>query len=330
MPASILSLLLWVGPPAEPEIVEIVPVPAPERPLAIREVSEQAIPVAVPQPREMGPPEAPSEMGPSEITPPNLHVHWRVDLPVMISASAIWLGTELWREQLVPARPRWTKASAGDLAARERLIWRSPATARRMSDVFAAGVVPLFGLTLTLADIGSSRQWRVLHEDLLVVAEAVTVAGLLTQAIKLSTARARPYAYEVYQAGSDDQPLEHLLVYEADAVVSFPSAHASVAFAFATSFATVATLRKRKLAPYLWGLGMPLASFVGYLRVAAHRHWASDVVVGSALGSLIGVGLPLLLHHPDRGLLARLTERERALELRVIPSATGATVLGRF
>jgi membrane-associated phospholipid phosphatase len=319
MRSSILSLLLCSGPPVEPEVVEVVPVPAPER-ASEPSVEADPIPVTLPQPeREQA----------LASTPPNLHVHWEVDLPLMLGASAVWLGTELFSERLVPASPRWTRASAGDLALRDALTWRSPATARQLSDVFAAGVVPLFGLTLTLADIGTTRQWRVLHEDLLVVAEAVTVAGVLTQALKLSTARGRPYTYEVYD-GSSDADVDHLLVYEADAFLSFPSAHASVAFAFASSFATVATLRQRKLAPYLWGLGLPLAGFSAYLRVAAHRHWFSDVVIGSTLGSVVGAGLPLLLHHPRFGLLARLTALERPLDVRVLPSASGATVIGRF
>lgn len=321
MRPSILSLLLWVGPPVEPEVVEVVPVPPPELALDPSVVEEEdPIPVTLPQ--------AEAETR-HAAAPPNLHVHWEVDLPLMLGSTAVWLGTELFRERLVPASPRWTKASAGDLALRDALTWRSPATARHLSDVMAAGVVPLFGLTLTLADIGRSRQWRVLHEDLVVVAEAVTVAGMLTQALKLSTARGRPYTYEVYD-GSSNADVDHLLVYEADAFTSFPSAHASVAFAFASSFATVATLRRRKLAPYLWGFGMPLAGFTAYLRVAAHRHWFSDVVIGSTLGSIVGAGLPILLHHPEFGLLSRLTARKRRLDVRVMPSASGATVVGRF
>lgn len=330
MRPSILSLLLWLSPPvtpevsepaepeaAAPEVVAIVPVTTtPERTDEPKTVAPP-IPVTIPHHRLDFP------------RPPDLHVHWKVDLPLMISAGALWLGAEVLRERLVPARPRWTKASAGDLAIRNAMTWRSPAAARQLSDAFALGVVPLFGITLTLADVGMSRQWRVLHEDLLIAAEAITVAGMLTQVIKFSSARGRPYTYEVFD-GSSSANVDELLVYEADAFLSFPSAHASTAFAFASSFATVATLRQRKLAPYLWGIGMPIAGFVAYLRVAAHRHWFSDVVIGSTIGSVVGAGLPLLLHHPRWGLLARLSERERPIELRVVPSGNGAAVLGRF
>lgn len=322
MRPSILSLLLRFAPPVEPEPVEpetvaVVPAPAPEHTLELS-VDAPAIAVAAPKPEH-----------PPIAAPPDLHVHWEVDLPLLLGASAIWVGTELARDHLVPAAPRWTRASAGDLALRNALTWRSPATARRLSDAIAVGVVPLFCVTMTLADVGTARQWRVLHEDLIVASEAIAVAGVLTQVLKFSTARGRPYTYEVYHDPANAD-VDKLLVAEADAFLSFPSAHASVGFAFVSSFATVATLRRRKLAPYLWGFGMPLAGFVAYLRVAAYRHWVSDVVIGSTIGSVVGAGLPILLHHPRFGLLSRLSARKRPLELRVLPSATGATLLGRF
>lgn len=323
---SLLSLLL-IGPPgsladapADPEIVEVVPVlPAEPEP----EPVAPALPVV--EPDGLAPVPAP----PTPTAVPKLHVHWEVDVPLLLGAGAIWLGTELAADQLVPARPRWTEASSGDLAARRGLVWRSPATARHLSDAVAFGVVPLFGLTLTLADVGATRQWGYLHEDLIVTLETVAVAAMLTQVVKLSAARGRPYTYEVYH-DPPDQRVEQLLVYEPDAFLSFPSGHANLAFAFTASFATVATMRQRKLAPYLWGFGMPLAGLVAYLRVAGYRHWLSDVVIGSTIGTVVGTGLPLLLHHPRFGLLARLSARKQRLRVSVLPTTNGATVLGQF
>lgn len=40
---------------------------------------------------------------------------------------------------------------------------------------------------------------------------------------------------------------------------------------------------------------------VGTMRIAADRHWASDVVVGLGVGGAIGLGLPYLLHYSSKG-----------------------------
>ena len=42
-----------------------------------------------------------------------------------------------------------------------------------------------------------------------------------------------------------------------------------------------------------------LALFTGYLRIAADKHYASDVAVGALMGGLFGAGVPLLLHRPS-------------------------------
>jgi membrane-associated phospholipid phosphatase len=318
MLCPILSLLLWAGPPVEPETVNVVATPPPKPALV------------EPNPAEPTPAEPLSDPSPpASVSPPDLHVHWEVDAPLLLGSGAIWLGTQLALDRLVPATPRWTQASAGDLALREAAIWRSPAVARHLSDAFAYGVVPVFSLTMTLIDVGSARQWRVLHEDLIIALESVALASMLTQVIKLSAARGRPYTYEVFQ---DDHalPLDQALIYEPDAYLSFPSGHANFSFAFVSSFATVATMRERKLAPYLWAFGMPLAGVTAYLRVAGHRHWFSDVIVGSTIGTIVGAGLPVLLHHPRFGLLAHLSARKQRVQLTLLPSPTGATLLGQF
>jgi membrane-associated phospholipid phosphatase len=88
----------------------------------------------------------------------------------------------------------------------------------------------------------------------LVKSAALDVAA--TMALKYTIKERRP-------DGSDDH--------------SFPSAHSSVAFTSAEF------LRKR----YGWEYGIPaygVASFVAVSRVAAHKHYAADVLAGAAIG----------------------------------------------
>ena len=78
--------------------------------------------------------------------------------------------------------------------------------------------------------------------------------------------------------------------------LSFFSGHTTLAFAVATAAGTINTLRGYRLAPLVWGAGMTMAVSVGYLRIAADKHYFSDVMTGAVVGSLIGVGVPLIFH----------------------------------
>ena len=77
---------------------------------------------------------------------------------------------------------------------------------------------------------------------------------------------------------------------------SFFSGHTTLGFALATSAGTVTTLRGYRLAPLVWGAGLTMATTIGYLRIASDKHYFSDVMTAAVVGSVIGVGVPLLFH----------------------------------
>ena len=101
----------------------------------------------------------------------------------------------------------------------------------------------------------------------------------------------------------------------------------ALAFAAVASAGTVAELRGYRGAWAVWTVGIPMASFVGYLRVAGDQHWASDVLVGAAVGGGTGVLMPLLLHPR----VARAASCTGDLSVTVMPGPTpGVVVQGRF
>lgn len=109
---------------------------------------------------------------------------------------------------------------------------------------------------------------------------AMGVAGLLTTAAKIAVGRARPDA----NLGTDYFAPFRSLTRDN----SFPSGHTSQAFALAAVIA--AHTRRPVLRFTVYGA----AAVVGIARVAADRHFASDVVGGAILGTLVGRGV---VHH---------------------------------
>jgi membrane-associated phospholipid phosphatase len=56
-------------------------------------------------------------------------------------------------------------------------------------------------------------------------------------------------------------------------------------------------MRGYRFAPWVWTQGLALAFFSGYLRIAADRHYLTDVVTGALFGAAAGALVPLL-HRP--------------------------------
>jgi membrane-associated phospholipid phosphatase len=107
---------------------------------------------------------------------------------------------------------------------------------------------------------GDSEAWNML--------EAGGLSFISAYAIKYTVGRQRPYQTRnpnAWFSGGD----------------SFPSEHATAAFAVGTVFAESGNPR------YRWirrTIGYGIAAYTAYLRVKANAHWLSDTVAGAALG----------------------------------------------
>jgi membrane-associated phospholipid phosphatase len=225
----------------------------------------------------------------------------RVDVAVT-AVGAAWLVTsELLKSSLVPEKCRWCyRAEDGadllnpyDGWVRRRLIWKDTRAADVSSSLIVFGLEPLSSLGLTALAAGNDRALDGFPFDALIVAEATVVAGIINQITKFGFARERPFVHYLPRAPDALRELTHS---PSDDNLSFFSGHTTLAFVIATSSGTVATLRGYRLAPLIWGAGLTLATSVGYLRIAADKHYFSDVAIGAVVGSVVGVGLPLLFH----------------------------------
>ena len=104
------------------------------------------------------------------------------------------------------------------------------------------------------------------------VGAAVLGASALAAGLKLAVGRARPF--EAPDDPDDFHPFS--------GKSSFPSAHATIAFA--TAAAVDGETRSRWVPWVVY----PVATAVAWSRVHDEEHWASDVVVGAALGFWAG------------------------------------------
>lgn len=138
-------------------------------------------------------------------------------------------------------------------------------------------------------------------------AEAVIIGDLITGGIKMVAGRKRPYA-------SPDNPddFKFMRGFAGDSTRSFPSGHTTSAFAAAAAATAEVGYQwpagKAVVGPILFGA----AGLVGISRMYNNAHWASDVVVGAAIGTFVGWKVTRFSHdHPNNEVDNLFLGRER-------------------
>ncbi len=144
--------------------------------------------------------------------------------------------------------------------------------------------------------LGTEQSWgqralAVLDDELIVAPVAET-----TNLLKSATSRLRP-------DGSNRK--------------SFPSGHASAAFAYAAL--TRENLQRTDWSPE-WKTGFTIGSRVfaigtAWARVEAGRHYPSDVLAGAALGNFMASVLDQVIHDPNVHVQVALSRREQGVIL---------------
>jgi membrane-associated phospholipid phosphatase len=215
------------------------------------------------------------------------------DVSVTAAGAAAWVTSQAFEPELAPSSCRWCDVDGLDESVRRDLVWSDTAGANTASNVIAFGVAPLAALGLDAIAAGHDGALGVVPVDALIVGEATIVAVDLSQVVKFTSGRERPF---VHALAADQKPRT---ANPADNDVSFFSGHTTATFALAAAAGTVATMRGYRWAPIVWAAGAALAAATGYLRIAADEHWLTDVLTGAAVGAGVGFGVPYLLHRPD-------------------------------
>ena len=203
------------------------------------------------------------------------------DLVALASFTALTLA-------ITPADQDLANRTQDSLLQRNTWIRRSAAVVR---EVATPGSV-IIGSTLYLAGRagGNERMAELGLHGL----EALAVGGVVTYVIKGTVGRARPYM-------DVNQPRNFGLGrgFGSQDYRSFPSGHTVMAFAAA---AAVTGTTDRWWPNTTWYIGPALyggAALAGASRMYNNAHWASDVVVGAAIGTFAGLKI-IRYHHQTK------------------------------
>lgn len=148
--------------------------------------------------------------------------------------------------------------------------------------------------------------------------EALIVADAVTLLLKGAAGRARPFVVSdtnahAFKFGRGFSNADYQ---------SFPSGHATTAFAAA---AAVTAETGRWWPKSTWVVGPVMytgASLVGLSRMYHNRHWASDVVLGAAIGTFSGQKVVQYSHAHPKNFIDRVM-----LQTAVLPNGYGGYVL---
>ena len=136
----------------------------------------------------------------------------------------------------------------------------------------------------------------------LLAVESFAVTGIFTFALKFSTGRVRPQSAQNSREWNGPNLDD----------VSFPSGHTSSAFAIATVLAS-----EYKNNPWVPPVAYGLATLTGLSRLNDNKHWASDVLLGGALGYFVSKTI-LKLHSNKKGrhytIYPRISRKEAGLD----------------
>ncbi|MBN1612488.1 MAG: phosphatase PAP2 family protein [Polyangiaceae bacterium] len=258
-----------------------------------------------------------------------LHWHdpWRhVGLPEYIVTPVLFATAGAFGLGVVPEAKRaaWVGPILFDTPVREALEARSRSgrkLANALSNVLLFGSlaqpIVLDNLLVTLA----LRQAPDVAWQMFVInSEAYALALSLNAVTQRLAARERPYGQRCVNDGGEfpcDSP---------DRFRSFYSGHSATTATAAGLVCAHHTQLDLYADPYADSAAcagsVALALTTGMLRIAAEKHWASDVITGGLVGFASGYALPVLVYYRQFGTRAERHTPGSEPRVAVVPTAT--------
>lgn len=226
-------------------------------------------------------------------------LNWSIDGPLLAIATPI-AASWLLHSELGPA-------SCAPLCSKQSL-WQI--------DQWAAGlwnhdIATMSHIGVATVSIGAAAMllweeddWLSALNDAVVVIESGLTALAISSITNFVYRRPRPLLF------SQDAPVEDRM--SGWASLSFASGHTALSFAVVWStLLTVERLGSTKVSwPWL-ALGFLLASGVGAARILSGEHFPTDVLAGAAIGTFVGITVPML--HSSAGRLSASADRNGAM-----------------
>ena len=223
--------------------------------------------------------------------------------PLFTGKDAILIGAFTLGTALVAPVDRQVAARLQDPGAQANRFLRTSATGLRVLAEPGSLLAGVGLYALGRADGQARVQSLGLHS-----VEAILIADVLGGGLKMLAGRQRPYVdinapynFQLWRGfkGHDYQ--------------SFPSGHTINAFAFASTLTRETQFWWPHAAFYIGTVFYGGATLMGVSRIYNNQHWASDVLGGAAIGTLIGLKVVKYTHsHPDNSLDKRLIKQRSA------------------
>ena len=217
---------------------------------------------------------------------------YQLDIPLTTLGTTSLVASHLWTQKISGlTEANIANVDAGDIFKLDADVINNWSPKAAKTSDFA-----MFGsMALPLALLGGKSIRKNIGTVGLLVYETAVLNSAITNLTKNLFKRNRPFVY------NDLASLEKKM--EVDSRKSFFSGHTSISasMTFLTAKLFSDFYPDSKYKTLVWVGAAMIPAFTGYLRVAAGKHFITDVITGYAVGALIGVLVPHF-HKKEKGL----------------------------